>query len=206
MSEFDNNKLDKSKTAVLLIEYQNEFATAGGKLNEAVSPCMEHTSMLKNTEDLVQECRKNGIKIIHCPITFTSDYRELSNTSYGILNNVKNGNCFQAKEWGGAIIDSLKPNENETIVAGKIGLCGFASTNLDFILRQNNITNLAISGFLTNCCVESSMRTAYEKGYKVFTLTDCCSATSVEEHENSIKYTFPMFSKPVAYKEFLSLI
>ena len=29
----------------------------------------------------------------------------------------------------------------------------------------------------TNCCVESSMRTAYEKGYHVITLTDCCAAT-----------------------------
>ena len=204
MSGFD--KLDISKTAVLLIEYQNEFASTGGKLNEAVAPCMEHTGMLKNTEELVQMCRDRGIKVIHCPIQFTEDYRELSNTSYGILNNVKNNNCFQANAWGGAIIDSLKPKENETIVAGKIGLCGFASTNLDFILRQNDITNLAISGFLTNCCVESSMRTAYEKGYKVFTLTDCCSATSIDEHEAAIKYTFPMFSRPLGYKEFLSMI
>jgi len=69
MSEFDNNKLDKSKTAVLLIEYQNEFATTGGKLNEAVFPCMEHTNMLKNTEDLVQECRKVLLMIIHCSLS-----------------------------------------------------------------------------------------------------------------------------------------
>lgn len=29
----------------------------------------------------------------------------------------------------------------------------------------------------TNCCVESTMRAAYEHGYRVFTLTDCCAAT-----------------------------
>jgi hypothetical protein len=29
----------------------------------------------------------------------------------------------------------------------------------------------------TNCCVESTMRAAYEAGFKVFTLTDCCAAT-----------------------------
>lgn len=204
MSGFD--KLDKTKTAVLLIEYQNEFVSAGGKLHDAVDPCMIHNNMLANTLDLVDYCRKNNVRIIHAPITFSSDYKELSSNSYGILNNVKNGNCFQAKEWGGQIIDSLTPLSNENIVAGKTGLCGFASTNLDFILRQNNITNLAICGFLTNCCVESSMRTAYEKGYNVFTLTDCCAATSVDEHECAIKYTFPMFSKPVSYKEFISLV
>lgn len=31
---------------------------------------------------------------------------------------------------------------------GKRGLCGFASTNLDFILRHNGITDVALAGFL----------------------------------------------------------
>jgi len=48
------------------------------------------------------------------------------------------------------------------------------------------------------------MRTAYEKGYHVFTITDCCAATSIEEHDAALKFTFPMFSKPMTYKEFLS--
>ena len=44
--------------------------------------------MLKNTEQFVEICRSKGIKVIHAPITITSDYKELSKTSYGILNNV----------------------------------------------------------------------------------------------------------------------
>ena len=52
------------------------------------------------------------------------------------------------------------------MVEGKRGLDGFATTNLDFILRSRKIENVAIAGFLTNCCVESTMRTAYELGYK----------------------------------------
>jgi nicotinamidase-related amidase len=39
------------------------------------------------------------------------------------------------------------------------------------------------------------MRTAYEKGYEVITLADCVAATSAEEHENAIKYDYPMFSE-----------
>lgn len=165
---------------------------------------MKHTNMLSNSVQLLNDCRQKGIKVFHAPILFSSDYRELSTTSYGILNNVKNGGAFQSKKWGGQIIDSMAPTENEIVVAGKTGLCAFASTNLDFLLRQNDIQNLAICGFLTNCCVESSMRTAYEKGYKVFTLTDCCAATSIDEHEAAVKYTFPMFSKPCQAQEFLS--
>ena len=74
----------------------------------------------------------------------------------------------------------MTPAPEDIIVQGKRGLCGFASTNLDFVLRQNGITNIALGGFLTNCCVESTMRTGYENGYKVVTLTDCTAATSEE--------------------------
>jgi nicotinamidase-related amidase len=46
------------------------------------------------------------------------------------------------------------------------------------------------------------MRSAYERGFEVFTLTDCVAATSKDEHDNAIKYDYPMFSKPVTGKEF----
>ena len=41
------------------------------------------------------------------------------------------------------------------------------------------------------------MRSAYEKGFDVVTLTDCVAATSEAEHENAIKYDYPMFSRPM---------
>jgi ureidoacrylate peracid hydrolase len=106
---------------------------------------------------------------------------------------------------GGAICEEMKPLPDEVIVHGKIGLCAFASTNLDFILRQNGIETIALAGYLTNCCVESSMRTAYEKGYNVITLTDCTAATSVEEQEAAVKFTYPMFSLPRTSFEFLGM-
>jgi hypothetical protein len=40
------------------------------------------------------------------------------------------------------------PHQALLPLQGKRGLCGFASTNLDFILRHNGITNVALAGFL----------------------------------------------------------
>jgi ureidoacrylate peracid hydrolase len=54
-----------------------------------------------------------------------------------------------------------------------------------------------LGGFLTNCCVESTMRTAYEKGYDVITLTDCTAATSDEEQQVATARDYPMFSQPM---------
>jgi nicotinamidase-related amidase len=110
---------------------------------------------------------------------------------------VVDGNAFVKGTWGAAIVDDLTPAESDILIEGKRGLDTFASTNLDFILRGRGITTVLLAGFLTNCCVESTMRSAYEHGYRVITLTDCTAATSAEEHDNAIAYDYPMFSLPM---------
>jgi nicotinamidase-related amidase len=189
--------LTPAKTALVLIEYQNEFTSEGGVLHGAVSAVMDKTGMLAKTVALVQAARAAGVTIMHAPITFAAGYGELSRHPYGILKGVVDGNAFVKGTWGAAIVDDLAPQDGDIVVEGKRGLDTFASTNLDFILRSKGIETVIIGGFLTNCCVESTMRSAYENGYRVITLTDCTAATSAEEHDNAIAYDFPMFSLPM---------
>ena len=60
--------VDASKTAVLCIEYQNEFTTEGGKLHGAVGPVMKTTNMLDNTVGVCAAAREAGAKVFHAPI------------------------------------------------------------------------------------------------------------------------------------------
>ncbi len=189
--------LDPATTAVLLIEYQNEFTSDGGVLHAAVAGVMDETKMLANTKALVDAARAAGITVMHAPITFAPGYGELTRHPYGILKGVVDGNCFVKGTWGAAIIDELAPVAGDIVIEGKRGLDTFASTNLDFILRSKGIKTVIIGGFLTNCCVESTMRTAYEHGFDVITLKDCTAATSTEGHHNALTYDFPMFSTPM---------
>jgi nicotinamidase-related amidase len=195
--------IDPSKTAVLLIEYQNEFATEGGVLHGAVAEVMKRTQMLDNTSRVVEQARKKGATIMHAPITFVEGYNEISAHPYGILKGVVDGRAFIKGSWGAQIIESLSPAKSDIVIEGKRGLDTFASTNLDFILRNKGIETVVLGGFLTNCCVESTMRTAYEHGFEVITLTDCVAATSPEAHDNAIQHDYPMFSKPMSSSEFI---
>jgi len=195
--------IDPTTTAIVLIEYQNDFTSEGGVLHGAVEDVMNKTDMLAKTVRVTDAARAAGVTVMHAPITFKPGYSEISNHPYGILKGVVDGNAFVKGQWGAEIVDELAPEEEDIVVEGKRGLDTFASTNLDFMLRSKGITTVVLGGFLTNCCVESTMRSAYENGYEVLTLTDCVAGTSIEEHENAITYDYPMFSKPTTADEFV---
>ena len=195
--------MDPKSTAVVLIEYQNDFTSEGGTLHGAVKPVMDATNMLANTVETVKQARALGATIVYAPITFTDDYHELSPSPYGILKGVVDSRSFRQ---GAQIVDVLKPAPGDIVIEGKRGLCGFATTNLDFILRSRGISTIALGGFLTNCCVESTMRTGYEKGYDVITLKDCTATLSEEEQRAAVEKNYPMFSRPMTHEEFLSTL
>ena len=195
--------MDPKKTALVLIEYQNDFTTPGGTLHDAVKGVMETTNMLANTVETVEKARAAGTTIVFVPITFAEGYGEMRPEPYGILKGVKDSNSFVKGSWGAAIVDTLTPKEGDVVIEGKRGLGTFESTNLDWVLRQRGITDVALGGFLTNCCVESTMRTAYEKGYNVVTLTDCTAAITQEEQDFACAKNFPMFSRPLTHTEWL---
>lgn len=199
-------ELNPKETALVLIEFQNDFTSEGGIFHGAVKGVMDSNNMLQNTAETVKAARAAGMHIVFVPISFTEDYHEVTATPYGILKGVVDNGAFKKNTWGTEFAESLTPEKTDIVIEGKRSFCGFASTNLDFILRSTGIKNIALAGYLTNCCVESTMRTAYDKGYNVVSLTDCCATLSLEEHQNAIKNDFPMFSQPMTHNEFINLL
>jgi nicotinamidase-related amidase len=196
--------IDPSTTALVLIEYQNDFTTEGGALHNGVKAVMESSGMLAKTAQTAAKARAAGVTVMYVPITFAKGYGEISAHPYGILKGVVDGNAFVRGTWGAAIVDSLAPQAGDIIVEGKRGLDTFASTNLDFILRSRGTKTVVVGGFLTNCCVESTVRTGYEKGFNMVALSDCTATLSEEEQRFTFEKNLPMFARIVTHTEFLS--
>ena len=100
--------IDPSNTAVVLIEYQNDFTSDGGVLHGAVEEVMDKTNMLANTQQVVDAARQAGVTIMHAPITFAEGYNEISSHPYGILKGVVDGNAFVKGTWGADIVDDAR--------------------------------------------------------------------------------------------------
>ena len=99
----------------------------------------------------------------------------------------------------------MTPKDGDVVVKGKKGLDAFPGTTLEEELKARSIETVALAGFLTNCCVESTMRTAYEKGFNVITLTDATATTSAEGQAVTAN-SYGMFSRPMTVAEFSSEI
>jgi len=196
--------MNPKTTAVVLIEFQNDFTTPGGVFHDGVKGVMQTNNMLANAVALVEKSRAAGVTVMHAPITFAEGYGELTGSPYGILKGVVDNKAFRKGSWGAAIVDALTPQAGDIVIEGKRGLDAFPSTNLDFILRSKGIETVVLAGFLTNCCVESTMRSAYERGFDVITLKDCTAALSEEEQKGAFAHNFLMFSHPMTHDEFLT--
>ena len=196
--------LDPATTALVLIEYQNDFLSEGGNFHPAVGPVVEQTGMLEHSAEVLDQARRRGALIVHAPLSFQKGHPEISEGGFGILRAVKDTGSFEASSWGAEIVSPMAPDPADIILEGKRGLDAFASTNIDFILRSSNVGTIAVAGFLTNACVESTARSAYEKGYDVITLTDCMASTSIDAHTQTIANNFPTFSRPMGHEEFLA--
>ena len=198
--------MNPNATALDRIEFQNDFTTPGGVFHDAVKDVMHQSDMLANTATTVQQARKSGVRIIHLPIQFADGYPELTTRDYGILKGVADGSAFRTGSWGAEITDAIPRETSDILVEGKRGLDGFATTGLDLVLRNNGIHNLVVAGFLTNCCVEGTVRSGYEKGYNVVTLTDCTATFTEEQQKAAENFTLPMFSQALRHTEFLDAL
>lgn len=59
----------------------------------------------------------------------------------------------------------------------------FQSTDLDFQLRQRDVSRVVMAGLTANTCLESTSRYAYELGYEVTMLKDATAGFAKDQME-----------------------
>ena len=185
--------LEKDKLALILIDMQNYITDKkySGKWNSSGEANYYYNRIigivLPSIKKIIKEFRKLKLKIVYTRISSTD--RNLSDIS-GIAKKVFAEELIDAE--GGqyqlyytehaAMIDNKLAPEKEDIVIIKSSSGAFCSSNIDLILRSNNISRLVFVGGLTDACVSSSVREAYDRGYLCTVIEDACIAPSQKDH------------------------
>ena len=210
------DKIPAEKAAIVLIEPQNDFLKPGGTMYQYIEDQLEKRNVISNLENLLDSARGKVNNIFYVPFhPFKEGFPELKKGGPA-CEGLRGLEMEMEAEWGtGAwlegtpgpeIIDELEPQPEDIVVEGKKTLDAFHSTALDYLLRANEIEYVVMTGFHTNWCVESTARSAYDKGYRVLVISDCTATDTQEEQDYAEEFIFPKIGNVMTSEEFLGSI
>ncbi len=186
--------MDPRRTALLLIGYQNDYFAADGVLHRVIEGTSRISDVLENTIDLLERLRPTPVTIISTPIVFTPGYSELVEP-VGILKTIKDVGAFQAGQRGSEMTPELRRFVDRIEeVPGKRGFNAFSETALDAVLRQRGVRDVVIAGVVTSICVDSTGRSASERGYRTVILSDCTSGRTAFEQDFYCENVLPLYA------------
>jgi ureidoacrylate peracid hydrolase len=170
-----------AKSAVIVVDVQNDFCRPEGALGKAGAPTAAAMEMIPNLQRLLA-----GARAANAPVIFVETIHEPETDSdawtWRMAGNV--GGCCRKDTWG-AEFTEVAPLPDEPVVT-KHRYSAFINTRLDSVLRTLKIENLIMTGVSTNVCVESTARQGYMLDYNIVFLSDCTAAYSQEEHDMSL--------------------
>jgi nicotinamidase-related amidase len=184
-------RIDLAKSALLIIDMQNDFCHPDGWLSHIgvdVTPARQPIAPLQNLIPLLRE--------VNIPIVWINwgNRPDLLNISAGISHVYnptgdgiglgdalpKNGAKVLMKgSWAAAVVDELIQLPQD-ICVDKYRMSGFWDTALDSILKNLGRTTLFFAGVNADQCVMTTLQDANFLGYDCILLEDCTATTSPE--------------------------
>lgn len=179
--------IDAAKTAVIVVDMQNDFGSEGGMFQRAGIDISKIQAAVAPTAKVLASARKEGIKIIYLKMAFKPDLSDAGAAdSVNLVRHqkimkvgtkVKSPTGAESRilirdTWNTDILSELTPKAEDTVLY-KHRFSGFYQTELDSILKRMGIKYLIFTGCTTSICVESTIRDAMFRDYLPVLLADC---------------------------------
>ncbi len=206
--------VDLEKSAVIVVDMQNAFASKGGMLDLAGMDISEAPRVIERIRLVLGKARQRAMPVVYLQVGYKPD---LSNSGGADSPNPRKelglrmmaerpelrGKLVTEGTWDFAIVDELTPEAGDLVII-KTRYSGFAGTNLDSELRQRGIRYLFFTGIATNVCVESTLRDAFFNDYWPILIADAAAAAGGPAmHEATVKNVESFFGWTMLAAEFV---
>jgi nicotinamidase-related amidase len=181
--------LDLRRTAMIVIDMQNDFCTEGGWVDHLGADFTPDRAPIKPLQKLLPTLRRAGVPIVWVNWGNRPDLMNMAPNQHHLYKPKGRGiglceplpghgaHVLQKDSWAAAVVDEL-PQDPADINVDKYRISGFWDTPLDSILRNLGARTLLFSGVNTDQCVFCSLTDANFLGYGCVLLEDCCATTS----------------------------
>ena len=177
-------ELTPSRTAVIAVHMQHDIVTADGAFGGFFAAQAAERDVIGQTAALLEAARRCGATAVYTRVAWQPGYPDLVANS-PLLGIVVQAQCLVDGSEKAEIVPQLSPQDSDVVVTHqRVG--GFASSQLDVILRSRGIDTVVFAGVATNASVEGTARQASDLGYRTVIAADACSATDPAAHDASI--------------------
>jgi len=182
--------VDVQHAALIVIDMQNDFCDSNGALARAGADPGLIQAMAPRLSRLLAAARKIALPVVHVRTEHSpwTDSASWIGRHHGQRRTV----CFPGS-WGADYFPGFAPEEagerspgRHELVVTKHRYSGFVGTELDLVLRSQNIRTVILTGEATNVCVESTARDAFMRDYWVVFVSDCTASTVQEAHDATL--------------------
>lgn len=155
---------------------------------------------------VLKGARDNGVRVIHVQVGFRPGLPEVS-TRNQLFGAIKTSLQWQQLFAGsaGAIHPEVAPAGDEPVIT-KHRASAFWGTDLDMILRANEIDSLILLGIATGGVVLSTLLDASDADYKLAVVKDCCADQDPALHACLIEKVFPRRASVMTAQEIVALM
>lgn len=182
-----------STVALIVIDMQRDFLEPGGFGDVLGNNVGLLQAIVPTLKTLIAGFRDLGLPVIH---TIECHQPDLSDCPPAKLKRGKGsltigdagpmGRILIKGEPGNGIIPELAPLPGETVIY-KPGKGAFYATELESVLKAQNITHLFITGVTTEVCVQTTMREANDRGYECLMVEDCTESYFPEFKQSTLE-------------------
>ena len=181
------------KTALLLLDLQNEMVDAKGKVGGAgLAKVVAERGELNNARHALEAARSAKMDIVHVRLGFRPDYADALSVAPRVTKMKENGAAI-AGTWGTEFPELLAPRADELVIT-KQCVNPFFNTGLMTWLLHRGVHKLVFGGVVTNLVVEMTARAADDAGFALTVLEDCCAAPNPAWHAFSVDNILPLFA------------
>jgi nicotinamidase-related amidase len=175
--------IGRSRTALLIIDMQVDFASPAGAVGLAAADLGDIPAALAAASRLAQAAREAAVSVVFVHLE-TRD--ETDSTAWAERIRRRGGLPGKALALcragtPGADFRGPRPAQGDLAIA-KTRYSAFFGTDLDARLKAKGKDTVVVCGLTTDCCVDCTVRDAFHLDYHVFLAADACAAYDSRLH------------------------
>ncbi len=197
-------ELTRERTALVVIDMQRAFLEDEGSLAKAGIDITGLKAALGPCQRLLASARQAGVPVIHTRYVYRPDYADGGILVNYIMPQLREVDSLAAGTPDIEIVDELAPVDGETVI-DKNRPSAFYATNIEPLLNGLGVDSLVVCGVTTNICVETTVRDASQRDYKVFVPKDATGELEQLRYDGALAGMAWVFAKIVDTDDVISV-